>query len=69
MADEKKAVPVLESPEYKKLLAETEKLAKANEKLTKEVENKKTALKGKQTEITKLRRELKGSGKMHIRQH
>lgn len=68
MADEKKAVPVLESPEYKKLLAETEKLAKANATLEKKVEDQKKALKGKETQISNLKK--KGvKGKMHITRH
>lgn len=60
-------VNVLKTPEYQKLLAETEKLAKANAKLAKKVEDQKTALKGKQTEIKNLKKS--GNKKMHISQH
>ena len=61
-------VDVLQSPEYKKLLAETEKLVKANEKLAKKVDDLKTAIKGRETQIKNLK--AKGSkGRMHMTRH
>lgn len=61
-APAKKTVPVEETPEYKKLLKE-------NEKLEQTVKNQKSALKGKQTEITKLKEQVQAGSRMTIRRH